>query len=80
MADLRRWMYLHNVTFVDIGRVCGVTASAMQISVGKNRMPVRHHQAILVAWPDLPVELLPEPRDVLTGPKPKGLEIQEVAA
>jgi len=74
IADMRRWMYLNNVTFVDFGRVCGITATAAQIALGKNRMPVRHHKAITEAYPDLPVELLPEPRDVPAGPRPKGLE------
>ncbi|MCL2789873.1 MAG: hypothetical protein FWD79_04440 [Desulfobulbus sp.] len=36
-------------------------------------MPVRHYQAIVEAYPGLPVELLPVPMDVPSGPRPKGL-------
>jgi len=78
-ADLRRWMYLNNITFVDLGRVCGITASAAQIALGKSRMPVRHYKAITEAYPELPVEFLPEQRDVPSGPRPKGLAPQGAA-
>jgi hypothetical protein len=80
VADLRRWMYLNNVTFVEVGRVCGITAIAAGMSLRGERMPVRHHKAITEAWPELPVELLPEPRDVPSGPKPKGLEFHHATA
>jgi len=72
-ADLRRWMYMNNVTFVAIGRACGVSMAAMQKSLGNERMPVRHHAAITAAWPDMPLELLPVPMDIPSGPRPRNL-------
>ncbi|MDR0477015.1 MAG: hypothetical protein LBH14_03630 [Desulfobulbaceae bacterium] len=71
--DLRCWMYLHNVKVGDFSRACGVSDTSINVFIRKSRMPVRHHRAICEAFPDLPIELLPEPIDIPTGPKPKGL-------
>ena len=80
MADLRRWMYLHNVTFIEMGRhMGGITRTAVHLALRKARIPVRHHKALRAAYPDLPVELLPVPMDLPPGPKPAGLEFQEAA-
>ena len=79
-ADLRRWMYLNNVTFKDLGRIMGgISREAAIMSLRGERMPVRHHRAITKAYPDLPVQFLPEPRDIPMGPRPKGLKSQEAA-
>ena len=80
IMSLRRWMYLKNITFAAIGRVCGISSRAAVLSLQNERMPVRHYQAITDAWPDFPVDLLPVARDVPTGPKPKGLELHEETA
>jgi hypothetical protein len=71
-ADLRRWLYLNNITVADLSRVCGISKPGIRVALMKDRMPVRHHEAITAAWPDLPVELLPAPLDIPTGPRPPG--------
>ena len=80
IAELRRWMYLNNITYRALARVCGVTPHAVMASVRGDRMPVRHYRAITEAYPDLPVKYLPEPRNVPSGPRPKCLDLQEAGA
>ena len=52
----------------------GISGSAAQQALKGQRMPIRHHAAVTEAYPDLPLELLPDPRDVPFGPRPKGLQ------
>jgi hypothetical protein len=74
-------MYLHNVTFVEMGRhMGGISGSGAQMSLKRERMPLRHYNALTQAFPDLPIALLPEPRDVPSGPRPNGLPLSEVGA
>lgn len=65
------WMTTHEVTFVAMGKVLGeITGAAVSKMLRQKRMPVKQHQALTQAYPDLPVEFLPEPRNVRRGPKP----------
>lgn len=69
---LRLWMYERNITWGAFGKVMGnMTTQGAKQSLSRERMPVRHFDALVEAYPELPRELLPEPRDVLPGPKPK---------
>lgn len=77
---LRMWMVGKGVTWVAMGQhmtgVKGepVTGNAVQQALRQSRMPVKNHEALLAAYPDLPLELLPTPLDVPTGPRPKMAE------
>ena len=70
-ARLRRWMLDNNITFTAMGGVMGgITGNAVRKALERERMPVRHHEALRAAYPDLPVELLPEARNTAPGPQP----------
>jgi hypothetical protein len=66
---LRLWLIVNKVTFVELGKVLGVTPAAVSQSVSFDRMPVRHHKALVDHG--IPPELLPRPEDIPTGPRPK---------
>lgn len=68
---LRHWMYQNNITWGDFGRQLGISAVGALHSLGGERFPVRHYNALVKAYPDIPRELLPEPRDVPPGPRPR---------
>ena len=80
-ADLRRWLYLNNVSLTELGgHMGGISRAAVCKALKQDRIKVDHHKAIMKAYPAFPVELLPEPRDVPPGPRPKGLELQQATA
>ncbi len=76
-AKLFEWINDNEVTFTAMGKhmtgVTGrpVTGNAVKKALMQERMPVKNHKALRDAYPNLPVELLPEPRNVPTGPRPK---------
>ncbi len=70
MKRLRFWKLENGVTFVEMGKHMtalkgsSVTGSAVIKSLEGERMPVANHAALLRAYPDLPVELLPRPENI----------------
>ena len=68
--ELRSWMVLNKVTFVDMGRaIGGITGNAVLMLVKRDRMPVHRHEALVRAYPSLPVELLPPGIDAANARK-----------
>lgn len=59
-------------TLTELGKALGMTGCGVSVSLNNERMPVRHHQALVAAG--VPEHLLPRPEDVPTGPKPKKKE------
>ena len=76
MRELRAWKAKNGVTWDDMGQhmknVKGqpITGNAVQKALRGVRIPVRHHKALVAAYPELGDGLLPVPQDVLPGPKP----------
>ena len=71
-ASLRLWMYERNITWGDFGKVMGsITPQGACQSLGRERISLRHYNSLVSSYPDIPRELLPEPRDVPYGPRPK---------
>lgn len=70
---LREWMAsAEGRTFKRFGEVMGgITGEGAKKLLRGPRMPVKRYQQLVAAFPDIPLEFLPEPRDVLSGPKPK---------
>lgn len=68
---LRAWLYEHGISFVQIGQLLGITGVGANKTLYQERMPVKHYDAVVKAYPHIPRELLPRPLNVHPGPKPK---------
>lgn len=66
---LRAWMREHEITFTALGEQLGLRYSgARRVCLGET-CPSRHHGKMLKLG--FPAELLPAPKDLPAGPKPK---------
>lgn len=73
-TDRRRAFYIWQLmpggkTFVELGRVLGITSSGVSRMLNGERMPVAHHEKLVQAG--VPASLLPRPENVRRGPKRK---------
>ena len=68
---LRVWLYERGQTWRTLGDIMGITPEGAAKMMSRPRMPVARFNQLTAAMPALPRELLPEPRDVPPGPKPK---------
>jgi len=66
---LKIWLFANGLSVSALARMLGITPGALQQSLGRDRMPVRNHQVLVGAG--IPVHLLPHPKDVRPGPRPK---------
>lgn len=66
---LEVWMRREGVTFVALGRHCGVTPYNVAKLLRQETMPVRRHEQLAAFG--VPAELLPAPLDIKPGPKPR---------
>ena len=66
---LRLWLVASKTTYVELGKLLGMTSSAVSQTVSRERMPVRYHTRLVEYG--IPPELLPRPEDVLPGPRRK---------
>lgn len=75
LADLSRveklkiWMIRAGVSYKALARQIGLTGSALGRICAQDTIPTRHHAALLRLG--VPVEFLPQPKDLKSGPKPK---------
>lgn len=70
IMDLRIWMIQNNITFVQMGKdLGGVTSSCVWQLLKRERISTARHRDFLNIG--VPERLLPPPRDVSRGPKPK---------
>lgn len=73
-ALLRGWMYDRNITYAELGTMLGITGDGLAKLVKQATIPTRHFE-ILVAQ-GVPPALLPEARDLKTGPKTKMFAVE----
>ena len=71
---LREWMAENEHTFQAYSNVFGITRWGTVRLLMRERMPVRRFEQLVSAFPEIPHELLPEPKNVMTGPKPKYMQ------
>ena len=64
---LKIWLFANGLSVSSLARILDITPSALQQALGRDRMPVRNHQALIDAG--IPAHLLPHPQDIRPGPK-----------
>lgn len=70
---LRIWLIANKITFVELGKCFGMTASGVSQAVSYDRMKVEYHNALVEYG--IPSELLPRAEGVSLGPKPQAAQI-----
>lgn len=66
------WLRRTGYTLKILAQVAGVSLTTLSLHMRNKTMPVRQHET-LVAF-GVPPEILPEPLDKKSGPKPRTLE------
>jgi len=63
------WMYERDITFFSLAEKLGVSDGCVRSACQGEYCPTRHHEKMIALG--IPAELLPDPRDLKRGPKPK---------
>ena len=71
---LREWMTENEHTFQAYSEALGISRWGVVRLLKQERMPVRRFKQLVSAFPEIPHELLPKPKNVMTGPKPKYMQ------
>lgn len=72
---IREWMTQgEGRTFRAFGKAMGITGNGARRLLFSATMPIGRYNQFVAAFPDFPRELLPEPRNLPPGPKPKLLQ------
>ena len=69
---LKIWLFANGLSVSSLARTLDISPSALQQALGRDRMPVRNHQALIDAG--IPAHLLPHPQDVRPGPRPQRMD------
>lgn len=67
-ARLKAWMVMHGIEARALARVAGISPQMMSMIIAGDRAPRKRIERLVAAG--VPRELLPEPTDGRTGPKP----------
>ncbi len=67
---LRDWMAERNITYRAIGERIGVSTQGVRQLLVCETIPVKRHNALCALG--FPEDLLPQPCDLPTGPRPRG--------
>lgn len=67
--ELRIWLIENETTFKALADTIGIKAPTLDAHLNKPTMPVEHHRKLVEAF-QIPVRLLPEPKDLRPGRKP----------
>ena len=69
LTSLREWMSSHDITFKAVGEHLDVTGNGARTLLHRNTIPTKRHEQLRSLG--FPHDLLPEPCDKKTGPRPK---------
>lgn len=67
--ELRIWLIENETTFKALAEAIGIKSPTLDAHLNKCTMPVDHHRKLVQTF-HIPLELLPEPKDVRPGRKP----------
>lgn len=67
--ELRIWLIKNETTFKALADTIGIKLPTLDAHLNKATMPVKHHRKLVQVF-QIPLHLLPEPKDLRPGPKP----------
>lgn len=67
--DLRIWLIEHETTFKALADTIGIKSPTLDAHLNKLTMPVAHHKKLVQTF-KIPLNILPEPKDLRRGRKP----------
>lgn len=67
---LHIWLIQNELTFTALAECIGIRLPTLDAHLKNPTIPVEHHRKLVETF-NVPPELLPEPRDLRPGPKPK---------